>query len=918
MAYQQPSHYFSKEEKRTMKKFFKALALVLALVLVIGSLPVMAATDFSLTDDKDGKKIIYIGGANGVDEDGKQCGTKKYYDFTKHIAGFDAETMDLRLKAKDESIVSTKNGSDRVYAKAIGTTDLDIDVYDKEEDRKLGTVKIKVQVKKNADLASFSNIYVFDPQGEPVLDMNKKFGVGQPYVVVLSRKDPVTGAQLDTDMRILTCNDENVVIESLNAPYNTKYAVTFKKAGSYKLHAATIQSKKYGAELLSYDIDVKAGYDAVDVAQSGLDTVDVTFDQVVSGLTGDSFKAYYLIGETKIYPSAANKDVTCNENVATVKFLSRFIGGTEYFVEYEGSVIGSFTAAAFGPDSVTDIEIPTQTFDAGTNAELNYKLLSNGIDIKELLGSTLTGALQFEIENADIDCYITSGSKPMIYIGTADKSYTVKATYSWIDKEGKTQKVEGKGVVASVKPAVWEFKSVTGLVTAGNAADLVKADYSLNGDVKAIKWALGDNIVSGAALQIAVEFVKKDKKVYEGFGATGAEPTIYTSYKAKSADESIVMLKSLDGQKYGLIANKAGSTTILIYGVNGTTETVIGAVPVEVLEARKAASFDVTPSKYMLNKGFAADSIDFTLTLKDQYGDEIKGKTVTVSKVNGDPDFGTDSSKKSGEKFSLVPGAITNDKTGALNLKFACEGLEKVVLVTVGKEDKATSYVLSLSGTSLDTGVKGDTESKSIKVSLAGKANGFDAEGVADSLFTFVGATPTSKATTGTSTSFVYTVAKDGKVVEKASDIKNFAGNTFNSLATSNSTYAAVKMAAGSYTVTAYKVAQDGSNQIVSIIGAANFTVTDNQVQPTWSVRSTAESLTYTADPAVTFGNDALSAKAFEFKVDGADFTVEYNVTPDGTGKTAYVKEAYVTIKNTKDVGFVKVTVAIDKIVKAK
>ena len=66
-------------------------------------------------------------------------------------------------------------------------------------------------------------------------------------------------------------------------------------------------------------------------------------------------------------------------------------------------------------------------------------------------------ALQFEIENADIDCYITSGNKPMIYIGTADKSYTVKATYSWIDKEGKTQKVEGQGIVASVKPAVWEL-----------------------------------------------------------------------------------------------------------------------------------------------------------------------------------------------------------------------------------------------------------------------------------------------------------------------------------------------------------------------------------------------------------------------------------------------------------------------------
>ena len=886
-----------------MKKFFKALALVLALVLVIGSLPVAAATDFKLADDKDGKKIIYIGGSNGEDADGKKCSSKNYYDFTKHIVGYDADTMDLRFSGADKDIVSTWNKSDRVYAKAIGTTTVNVDVYDKDEDRKLGTVKVKVQVKKNAEAL---NAYVLDAEQNPVLDLSKKLAVGQPYTVVLTRKD-ASGVQIDTDNRSLTCDDENVVIESLNK-YNTAYAVTFKKAGTYKIHAAAFQSSKFNKELLSEDIEVKAGYDAVSVAQSGLDTADVTFEQVVSGLTGDSFKAYYLVGETKIYPSAADAKVTCTENVATVKFLSKFIGGTEYFVEYEGAVVGSFKAAQFTADSVAKIEIPAQQFDAGVNGELSYKLLdANGIDIKDLLGSTLTGALQFEIENADIDCYVTSGNKPMIYIGTANKSYTIKATYSWIDKDGKTQKAEGQGVVASVTPASWEIGTVTGLITAGDAAEYIKTDFSLNGDVKAIKWALGDSISSGAALQIAVPYTKKDKTVYEGFNATGAEPTLYTSYKAKSADESIVMLKTLNGQKYGLVANKAGSTTILIYGVNTNGETVIGAVPVEILEARKASTFEVTPNKYMLNTGYSADAIEFTLTLKDQYGDEIKGKNVAISKVNGDPEF-AGSSDLSGNKYKLTPTAITGTKLGALNIKFVCENIEKTILVTVGKETAAASYVLNLTGTSLDTGVKGDTESKSITVSLLGKANGYDTDGTPVS---FVGATPTSKASTGSGVSYVYTVAKDGKVVEKASDIKNFGGNTFKSLATSNASGEAIKMAAGQYTVTAYKVSQDGSNQIVSIVGAANFTVTDNQVQPTWSVKSTAESL---AD----FSDATLAKDAFEFKVDGAEFTVTFNTTIDGTGKTAYVKEAYVIVKNTKDVGYVKITVPVDKIVKAK
>lgn len=898
-----------------MKKFFKALSLVLALVLIIGTIPVSAALEFSLADDKDGKKIIYIGGSNGEDENGKKCSSKKYYDFTKHIVGFDADTMDLKLESADKSIATTKNASDRVYAKSIGTTEVKIGVYDKDDDRLLGTVKVKVQVKKNAEAL---NAYVLDPEGNPVVDINKKLAVGQAYTVVLTRKD-ADGVQIDTDNRLLTCDDANVVIESLNK-YNTAYAVTFKKAGTYKLHAAAFQSKQYNKELLSKDIEVKAGYDAVAVKQSGLDTVDVTFDQVVAGLTGDSFKAYYLVGETKIYPSAADAKVNCNENVATVKFLTPFMGGTEYFVEYEGNVVDSFKAAAFTADSVVKIEIPEQTFEAGTSAELNYKLLDeNGIDIKSLLGSTLNGVLSFELVNGDIDTYVyAAGSKATIYLGTAGKAYEVKATYTWINKDGKTLTAEGQGKVASVTPAVWEVGTVTGVVTAIDGPDYIKADNTLNGDAKNIVWTL-DNATSGAALQIAVPYTKNGKTVYEGFGMD-KEPAVYTGYAAKSADESIVMLASSapSGQKWALTANKAGSTTIIIYGVDSNgKQTVIGAVPVTVNAKREAKSFIVTPNKNNLNEGYIYDTIEFTVVLKDQYDQEFKGDTaklVKVEKASGDPVLSSyfSATTKTGEKYVLWGDDVTTEKQGTLNLKFSVDGtnLSQTVYINCGNEPEATTQMLKLSKNTLNTAIKGDTDYDYAAIYLEGRSkSGYTAPG---EFIGFVEETPkTQPVATGSAAKFVYTVTKDG-AVKKASELKNFFGFGFDAFTTdSTASGTAIKLDKGTYTITGYQITIANGYEVVSNIGVQTLTVEDNQIMPVVTKKANAEQLNAL--------NDAEVASAFEVKFNGSTdgITCKFNYTVDGSNKTAYVASVDVTIIN-KIIGNFTINVPVDTLVKTK
>ncbi|MBR4343006.1 MAG: hypothetical protein IKP88_09950 [Lachnospiraceae bacterium] len=897
-----------------MKKFFKALSLILALTLVIGTIPVSAASSFELLK---AKKIIYIGNAQGVKEDGTKATARDRFRMSKLVAGFDSETMDIKLRQDDNTIVGISNKKDKVYARNIGKTNVTIYIYDKETGKLLDNFKTVVQVKKNATdlLGGFT---VKDINGE-IVDLDTKLGVNVPYTFTFSRKT-ADGTVLDTDYRKLVCDDAAVSIEK-EKDYSKKFTVTFTKAGEFTLKASTYQSAIFNGDIISEDIKVKAGYDAVAVKQSGLASADVTFETAVTGLPADAFKAYYLIGETKIYPSNVNK-VTCNENVATVEFLSNFIGGTEYYVEYDGTLVGSFKAAVITADSVVAIEIPTQTFEAGVqDQKLQYKLLNaDGIDIKDLLGSTLNGVLSFVLEPADIDTYITSGSAPIIYIGTANKQYTVKATYSWINSQGDTKTAEGTGSVASVAPAAWQIGTVTGIVTAQNAADYVNGDGSINTNVKALNWTM-DEAVSGAALQIAVPYTKNSDKKTETFATNGG--VIYSSYSAKSSDETVVMLATLlpNGQKWNLIANKPGTSTIVIYGVTADGNKVaIGAVPVEVKAKREAKTFTVTPSKNTLNEGYYADCIDFTVVLKDQYDEEMKGVTYAVSKASGDPIYVADgyvAYETTGNKFT-VWGDEVHTKTGVMNLKFTCGNLSQTVYINCGNESEAKTQVLKVQNwangsQTIDTAIKQDTQYTGIEIFLEGRSqSGYVAEG---EVIWFTEETPkTAPIVSGEAAEvyYVYTISKDG-AVKKAADLgPNFDPfvDRIYAVTDSGASGAAVKFAAGTYTVTAYKVdTTNGTNRIVSVVGQSNFVVEDNQVKPVVTKNANAEKLPILDDYNID--------KAFNvtFNGSGDGIIKKFNYTVDGTGSTAYVSSVDVTILNDV-VGNFTINVAIDTLVK--
>ncbi|MBR5178583.1 MAG: hypothetical protein IKW90_07295 [Lachnospiraceae bacterium] len=905
-----------------MKKFFKALALLLALVLVIGSLPVAAAeqSDFALkgkTNKKNNlkQKIIYIGGAKGVkdDEAGTVCKTGAWANVAKLVKGFDADTMYIELESSDKEIVRTESGKKMaeedkywIKSKAVGTATVTVKVFRESDDFLLYNEDLFVSVKKNAEAIKYQ---ILDAEGNDVTD--QKLGANTDYTVKLTRLNE-EGAQIDTDLRNLEGDKDAVAIEVAN-DYTTLWKVNFKKSGKVTLKATAFQSKTYNKALLSQDIDVTVGYDVASVAQNSIKAVDVTFKQNnVAGLTAADFKAYYeLTNGTKYYPSAVEK-VTVNENVATVQFFSAFKQDTEYFLEYNGEAY-SFKTAKIDKNSVASIVVNPTKVKAGSEATISYKLLNaEGIDITG--DSSLNGYMMFEGIDLPFGSYV---SNDKVYIQNAGVSGKVKVAYNWTTDQGEQKSVSAEGQVYSVAADKWVFSGVQGVATTNTADSYVKADNKGVEEKVIMKPVTMDYASTGAAIQIAVKYdlTDADGKIseskYESLDKTGFNAGVYDSYELKSNDETVVMLKGQSGKYMNFITNKVGTANVIVYGVKGTTKDILGVVTIEVKEAKKASSFTASLSKALLNKAYPSDSIEITAVLKNQYDEEIKGNVVTVKKlVNGaeqDINFQAGYTGSADvTKVKILASDVATIDAGTVTIVIKTGDFKFNAAFQVGNESAAASYALNLSGNALDTNVVKDNEAKTIAISVTGQSKGFATSGAS---IRFVEAAPkagdtfTSAYTDG---EYVYTVKKDNNL-QKASDLgANFAGNTFTNV-TKNASGAAVLLGKGSYNVEAYKVKNVNGKITLEFLGAKAFTVTDNQTGLTWTKTDKAEKIS-----ALT--NDGIK-EAFEVKFGNDKVTdVTFDFTQDGT--TAYVKTVSYTVVNEKGLGSRTVTATVDTLVK--
>ncbi len=824
-----------------MKKFFKALALVLALTLVIGTIPASAAIDFEL---KKTSKIIYIDGSKGTakDADGNvvKCKTVNKYTVTKLIKGFDADTMDVKITTADKTIASKNNKYDRVYAKGIGTTTATIKIYYKDDLKSdIGTLKLKVKVKKNATDLPY---YVADADLNLIdVDADYVFACNTDYYIVLNRyayldpADLTKKVKVDTDKRALTGKEDEVDIVAGGKAGNI-FKVNFKKAGTITLKASAYQSAKFDQPTVEKEITVKAGYTALAVAQASLNKAVVTFAQPVAkgNLANDNFKLYTKIADTERTESTV-KGITYDETEKEkvyVEFNSNFAADKEYFVSYNGKEIGSFKAIKVTADSVKFIElVPNQEFEVNTTGTLKFVLLDeNRIDITAAYpNGVLNGTIEAKLaDNTDTTSNIWGTD---IVLGKVDTSYDVNISYSWYDSTGIQQKVEGAGVVRCIAKKVWEQVSFKGAITKVGGEPIFK-DGAVNAKCTTVAhFAVGDNDLQ---LQAAVGFTLKGTTKYDiiddkNYTINTTEPYAYISYRAEAGDPNVCMVTKEDVNgvtKYNRVhATGEGTTDIVIYGTkvdanNNYVEEVVGSVPVKVEAARKVTQFKVNPSKTTLNQAFVEDSIGFDLVVLDQYGEELDGKKVTIQQIFAAnyagpkvadayvDEFGysgylmtvgvKSSSNTNVKEFTLAQCDIEQVKkdgkvvTATLVLEFTCEGLKyRVSNIDCGWADKADRQQIKLSATELKTGIVTKTEAtfddygdqtfsnKGIYISLTGLAkNKYAATGAAVEYVEKAEVLKESDTLTfGSNDNFyMYTLKKDNVLVKRA-DVKNFWWN---------------------------------------------------------------------------------------------------------------------------------------------
>ncbi|MBR4780278.1 MAG: hypothetical protein IK014_02855 [Lachnospiraceae bacterium] len=900
-----------------MKKFFKALALVLALTLVIGTIPASAADNNGLKLKKK-TKIIYLGGSQGIDAEGTKCKTPSRYKVSKLVKGFDSKKMDITLKSADKSIVKVSSKKDKIYAKGLGTTTVEIFVNNLDG-QQLADFKLKVRVKKSA--TEIGDFAVTDAEGNAVDLTANKAGLNQPYFVTFVHEK-------DTDYRDLTAADESVSVEKAEAlvPGGNTFKVTFTKSGKFTLTASVYQSAEWPGKRLETPVDIVAGYDVAAVEQSALDAIRVTFKTPVTGIEKTAFKAYYEINGVKVYPSDVDT-VTADENdknVVIVKFLAPFQKGETYFVQYDNAEepVGSFVAINPKKDSVKSIVITTNKVVAGELTEIKYQLLDeNGIDITNGIASL--GTFKFEMTEGDpINNYVTSITPYKVYMAKAGDTITLKGTYTYVDDANNSIPVVGETKVYAEAPEEWKRGAAEGIVTGDGL--LVKTDNTLDDEVKkGAAWTMDKPEVS---FQIFVPYSKTTGTKYEGFGQLGVKNE-FVGYDIKIADETVALVKSVSGTKATLLANKAGTTSIIIYGKKSDgSQEVIGAANVTVKEARKVGSYTVAAenNKRDLNASYAADKVTFKFDVKDQDGgDYYKTETVKVTCVSDKvkiADTTFDYTRGSSETFTITPATLIKlDENSTLTVKFTIANIEQVVNVTVAADGPAKSYVLTVNPTSVDTAIAvGTDKNPAVTIALQGVSqNGFAA--AADKNFTFINYALKAQASddyTG-ATGYVFNITKDGKIVEDAAGVKNMTKSATGAAITAftkDATGAAVKLDKGQYVVTAYNVTKTAGEALkIEQVGAPQtFVVADNQKTAEVKKNSYAESLTDI--------NDTEVAKAFDVTFDGkkiADWggkvTVSYKYNNNTT--TAYVVEAYVTITNATT-GNITLTVPVDTLVK--
>ncbi len=867
-----------------MKRFFKLLAVLLAMVLVAGALPERSVSAATTVSVKAPSKAIFVGGCTGTKASGKKASYKSTLKVKSLLTGFDADTMTLKLTTSDKKIASVSNKTYKVKAVAPGTATITVKVYNKTDKKKpITTSSFEVTVKKNASASDLT--YKGITAGET-------YTVGQSLTVSLPKGT-------DTDKRRLTSANDNATVKSAGT---NKWTVKIVKEGAIELLAEAYMSSSYKGATASKTIKATAESEdkplVIGVEQKSLKSFVITGLQ--DEIEKEDIKFYTISGADiktgrEAYINEVKYNAKTGEATVTTFTDSDLVGGTVYYVEVDGSV-AKFTAASASLADVKKLELETTEVKVNTSTTLSFKYYNgDGIDITGKVKSLVNATnLVVELVPAADDAYMIGQE---IMINSADKTYGIKATLTTgVDtKTNELIKVIGSGAVKSYQDKIDNSQNLYAIVV-DDGVYMAKKDAQT-----ALTIKLGDTANVLEAL-----FYNTDK-TYKTFAETG--------YAISSTNPAVLMIGAKSSTNgYVLNPVNVGDTAILISeGPTFDANKVVATVPVKVMAARKATTFTVTQSKTDLNtNSLVGDYITFTATAFDQYLEKIDGATFKIEQDENSKvatgtfsgfSFYTDSCTIDGSSF-------TSSGKGGNHVTFSitCNEIENcaarpftVYVKDVAPTDVSTLWVPSntkmsvIGEETLDTMLKNgvqDNKGASVSATFVKNVDGREYY-VGEAIGTPLKLDPTKNASTLTAAylgvtkdqSYLYfTVQLDGKIIDPLD-------SAYSGLITVGSNDIEIKpfkmggkLAKGTYTVTVYKLIPKDNGSAVITLGTKQIRVVESEADTTFSKIATEASGSL----------PAILGSCFKLYYEGTDVTANINTAdytgPDSNSGAVYVR----------------------------
>lgn len=762
-----------------MKNFFKKLAFVLALAMVVTAIAPAAKANAAKAPVLNAtSKKIYIGG----DYTGKYSDT-----FTLKV--WNKGDYRVTFASSDTKIATVTKWYGVVTAKAVGTATITATVSNKTTGKLVKKLSAKVYVKKNADSVAFGSLAKFD---QPLT-------IGDKVKINVARKAGTVSAWKQADKTQIT---DYVVWSSSNKDVATvdKWG-TVKAVGAGETTISAVATQIEGKVATTTPATVK-----VTVNAKGITNVTQTKSNEITVAFGTAQEADTIATKLNVTPADASKikpvvkEVKWNDDktVATVIFYLDLEDKVVYTVTVTDTDFTKEFVASVGDVASIAITKPTIVIE-NVAATLKYVLKdANGIELP-----LENSKIEYAVIDGDVNGYIgtDSDSNPAVYVFEKGKSLTVQATYH-------TGKYTDEGEEIVIKSAAYPVKAVS-----PEEATLSKTLFTVSTKShSSVNWDsftqnLRVNLEAKDASRILAKVTDIAGNVYETDGL------VDDKFEFTSLDTTKLEVDN-DGVLYPI---KEGVAQVKVT-IKESKKTFLVAVTVAPKSKISSVVFDKT-NFTISDKGYAVDDAPtINVTVKDQYNTEIAYTITSENIVTGhnkteDATPYLDLSKDNKITFNT---AYASAPAGKYDIKVTIGDFTRVISITVKEAGTETKKLISVSDDVYDLALTNDNSSaKSINVTYFN----YDKNTV-----------KVSKEST--SNYDIIVKAPNGKLVDTALIVDNGDSYSITVVTASGSAASGSSLSKAIDKTGTYQVSLTEAGNPSKILAVKNFTLKDTQVVP--------------------------------------------------------------------------------------